>query len=408
VEERPEDGEEGNAEPLSFEEARERLRARGYLDRGVEGAVLKGVSSRSRACGVLLGAAVAATLPRDGPGRPMPSSSRLSPRCPWDGPCSFLWLLLGSLFLALVLVTALGGVAWLRLSPARGPSTPAEMGVVLPSPRFARHGPARPLRRRPLCRVRRPLRGGGRVRRGPGPGFTTALLVSRGKAVLDAPARPASGAGIVASPPWRSCARRGQEPRTSPVATANAHRAIVVGLDGYSDRFLPAGTGLFPRALRIEGPRDPAAFWTSVATGESAAARRGRAGFVRVAGVSAPLRPAAASALYPEASPRSAWRGESRSRRRRARSHGRSRTAPDPVWRELVDDVPRATEAARCSRTISISPRDRGASRGEAWPEEAEPVRPAGAPAAGAGVARLVADAEGWDVSRWPRFARPG
>ena len=80
------------------------------------------------------------------------------------------------------------------------------------------------------------------------------------------------------------------------VVAANARRAVVVAVDGWTG-VPPAPGGA--RATYVKSVRDPAAFWTTVATGESV--RRhgiGSLDLVRVAGVGAPVRPLAGAGLY--------------------------------------------------------------------------------------------------------------
>lgn len=437
MDERPEDGEEGNAEPLSFEDARERLRARGYLDRGVEGAVLKGVlSSRSRARGVLLGAAVAATLLATALAASDAVILSVAAALPVkDGLVLFLWLLLGSLLLALVLVTALGGVAWLRLSSRAGSEhAPAEMGVVLGllaalfgalTALPALYGAA------PLAAVFAVLSVAvavfvaARVARG----LTTALLVSRGKAVLGraravradrlrqsyrtarATGLPGAGIAVVVTVVLLVAffVRRGQEPSDEPlVVTANTHRSIVIGLDGYSDRFLPAGIQPLPAgAPYLKASRDPAAFWTSVATGESA--RRhgvGALDLVRVAGVSAPLRPRGASALYlgkllPALGLARRESVTSAARRVPALWEVAHRAGIPSLAVSWWTTYPAGDGGGTVlSNHLYFAARSGGPLVGEAWPEEAGARAARLVPRRGKeqGVARLVADAEGWDA----------
>ncbi|MBL8111620.1 MAG: hypothetical protein JNK60_01955 [Acidobacteria bacterium] len=422
MEKRPEDAEDGKAEALSFEEARERLRARGYLDRGVEGAVLKGVlSSRSRARGVLNGAAVAATLLATALAASDAVILSVAAALPVkDGLVLFLWLLLGSLLLALVLVAALGGVAWLRLSSRAGSEhAPAEMGVVL-GLLAALFGALTAL---PALDGAAPLAAvfavlsvavavfvAARVARG----LTTALLVSRGKAVLGrarATGLPGAGIAIVATVALLVAffVRRGQEPPDEPlVVTANTRRAIVVGLDGYSDRFLPAATRALPAGTPyLKTSRDPAAFWTSVATGESA--RRhgvGALDLVRVAGVSAPLRPRGASALYlgkvlPALGLARRESVTSAARRVPALWEVAHRAGIPSLAVSWWTTYPAGDGGGTVlSNHLYFAARSGGPLVGEAWPEEAGVRAAKLVPRRGGeqGVARLVADAEGWDA----------
>ncbi len=104
-------------EPLTFEAARERLRERGYLDRGVEGAVLKGaLAARTKARSLLLGAAVGALFLALAVALAETALNTASSSLPVrDAIALFLWLALGSLVVAAVLVSLLVGAAVLRL-----------------------------------------------------------------------------------------------------------------------------------------------------------------------------------------------------------------------------------------------------------------------------------------------------
>ncbi|MGZ6989342.1 MAG: hypothetical protein ACXVH0_10320, partial [Thermoanaerobaculia bacterium] len=80
------------------------------------------------------------------------------------------------------------------------------------------------------------------------------------------------------------------------VVAANARRVVVIGVDGWTES-LP-GEGVAHATYGKEA-RDPAAFWTTVATGESV--RRhgiGSLDLVRIAGVHALVRPLAGAGWY--------------------------------------------------------------------------------------------------------------
>ncbi|MGA7992307.1 MAG: hypothetical protein WCC53_12790, partial [Thermoanaerobaculia bacterium] len=115
--ERPREGAKGTSGvELSLDAARERLREKGYLDRGVEGAVLKGaLAARSRTRALLLGAATGALFLAVAVallGAVLHTVSAALP--PGDGAVLFLWLLAGATALATLLVAALVGLALLR------------------------------------------------------------------------------------------------------------------------------------------------------------------------------------------------------------------------------------------------------------------------------------------------------
>src|SRR5512140_4039659 len=116
--ERPREGakESSSGVELSLAAARERLREKGDLGRGVEGAVLKGaLAARSRTRALLLGAATGALFLAAAvalAGAVLHSvSSALTFR---DTAVLFLWLFGGAAALATLLVAGLVGLALLR------------------------------------------------------------------------------------------------------------------------------------------------------------------------------------------------------------------------------------------------------------------------------------------------------
>ncbi len=295
--------------PLSLDAARERLREKGYLDRGVEGAVLKGaLAARSRTRALLLGAAtgalfLAAALALAGAVLHAVSSA-LPLR---DAAVLFLWLFAGAAALATFLVAGLVGLALLR-ARLRGDADEASTevavafgvlagvaGVVAARPALETAGlpgvvavlAAVALAVLIAVRVARGLAftvfaASGRLllptsRRGRLAGFlaAAAALLAIAAALLFRPAPPPDGALVVA---------------------ANARRVTVVAVDGWTAE-PPAGSGA--RASYAKAVRDPAAFWTTVATGQSA--RRhgiGSLDLVRIAGVGAPVRPLSGAGFY--------------------------------------------------------------------------------------------------------------
>lgn len=301
-----------DAPTLSFEEARERLRARGYLDRGVEGAVLKGaMAARTRARAVVLGAATAALFLAAAFALAetalVAAASWLTPR---DAAVLFLWIFAAALVVASVSVLALVLAAWVRTRRGRNPESAAgELGVAF----GALAGLAGALAARPALEtsgtpgvlavaaaVALSITIAARVARG----VTLAVLVAEGRSVFAARPRHGALAGaallvLVAAAAFLLRARA-LPPDEPLVVEANARRAVVVGVDGWSDAYLPAGTAA-PKSgsAYVKRDVDPAAFWTTVATGE--AARRhgiGSLDLVRLRGVSSPVTPTGGSALY--------------------------------------------------------------------------------------------------------------
>ncbi|MEO7917916.1 MAG: hypothetical protein ABIT01_00505, partial [Thermoanaerobaculia bacterium] len=122
----PEDG------PLSFDEARDRLRARGYLDRGVEGAVLKGaLAARTRARGLVQGASVAVLFLALALAVSETAFLSVAGALPVrDILVLFFWLFFGAALAASGVVLVLVVLAWLRLR-ARGDAdaTSSELAV---------------------------------------------------------------------------------------------------------------------------------------------------------------------------------------------------------------------------------------------------------------------------------------
>src|SRR5258708_2708488 len=115
-------------EPLSFESARDKLREKGYLDRGVEGAVLKGaLAARTRARSLLLGAAVGAVFLAGALALSQAVLLAVASALPFrDGAVLFLWLFLPAFIAAALLVLVLVGVAFARTrgrGDAEGAST---------------------------------------------------------------------------------------------------------------------------------------------------------------------------------------------------------------------------------------------------------------------------------------------
>ncbi len=411
--------------PLSFEAARERLRARGYLDRGVEGAVLRGaLATRTKARSLLFGTAVGAlflalalALVETAINA---ASSSLSPR---DAVVLFLWIAAGSVAVAAVVVLVLVGAALLRV---RGRSDPdavateiaAAFGVVagvgaaaaaVPPLRSAGPGAAAAV----VIALGLAVLVAVRVARG----VTLAALVASGRAVLGSPRRLRQAGLLVALAALVAGAFfwAGRRERAAPeplVVQANGRRTVLVGVDGWSDRYLGEGetfAATFGTAgARYEkAERDPAAFWTTVATAEGAGRHGiGALDLVRIAGVEAPLKPVGTSAFF----------------------LGRVLPALGAARRESVTAaarrVPAVWEIARragiaslvvnwwttypagdgggtvLSNHLFFAARSGASLVGEGWPPEAVARAAALAPRRAEGespLSRLVADAEGLD-----------
>lgn len=411
--------------PLSFEAARERLRARGYLDRGVEGAVLKGaLATRTRAQSLLLGAAVGAFFLALALAVVDTAVNAVSSALPaGDAIVLFLWIATGSVAVAAVIVLLLLGAAFLRVRGRTDADAVAmeiawAFGVVagiggavaaVPALRAAGPGAAAAI----LVALGLAVLLAVRTARG----VTLAALVASGRAAFGSPRRlglagllVALGALAAGAIFW--VARREPSAPGPLVVEANARRAVVVGVDGWSDRYLGEGTtfaATFGRAgaIYVKPERDLAAFWTTVATGEGAARHGiGALDLVRVSGIAAPLKPAGISAFF----------------------LGRVLPALGAARRESATAaarrVPAAWEVARRAGIASLvvnwwttypagdgggtvfsnhlffAARSGASLAGEGWPPEAvarsASLAPRGAPSPGS-LERLVADAAGLD-----------
>ena len=314
--------------PLSFDEARDRLRARGYLDRGVEGAVLKGaLAARTRARGLVQGASVAVLFLALALAVSETAFLSVAGALPvWDIFVLFLWLLFGAALAASAVVLVLVLIAWLRLrtrGDADATSTELAVGFGILA------GVAGALAAIPALDSAGPVAAAGILllvavtvfiafRAARGVAFT--VIWASGKTALASPRRRAGA--VVATLALLAVAAivffvsRRAVPHEEPIVVeANARRIVVVAVDGWSDRYLTvatAGTGgteLPPsrppspaaayRYEKTESELDPAAFWTSVATAEPA--RRhgvGSLDLVRVRGVRSPVRPLGGTEWY--------------------------------------------------------------------------------------------------------------
>ena len=302
--------------PLSFEDARERLRQRGYLDRGVEGAVLKGaLASRTRAR-ALLKAAFLSTLflavALAGAQAVVTAlSSALGPR---DFLVLFGWLLAGASAFGALVVSCLMALAWLRgRSRGAGDQVATEIGIAfglvsggfaamaaVPALEIAGAAGAVAL----VAAVALLVFLSVRIARS----VTLTVLVASGRAVLERPGKKGALAALLLAALAAGGAflgtqgsRRSEGADEPLVVASGSGRIVVIGVDGWSDGFLPAGVA-GPGAAGMPYAKDqldPAAVWTTVATGEGVARHGvGSLDLVRVRGVGVPVKPEAGTGWY--------------------------------------------------------------------------------------------------------------
>lgn len=302
--------------PLSLAEARERLRSRGYLDRGVEGAVLKGaLAARTRTRALAAAALLATVLLALGLALSQAVLVAVASALPpGDAALLFVWLLAAALAAGGAAVSAVMGVAWLRArSRADGELATAEIGAAF----GLLFGALGALGAVPALEAAGPLGAAAvlllvallvlvAVRVARSVAFT--VWVASGRELLGRRRLPgataAVGAALLVLVAGGLLLLRGPSAPDEPlVVTASSTTVCVVAVDGWSDRFLgeaAASDGLESRGLPYEKEsRDPAAFWTTVATGEGV--RRHGVGsleLVRVAGLSAPVTPTAGTGWY--------------------------------------------------------------------------------------------------------------
>jgi hypothetical protein len=304
--------EESSSSPgveLSLDAARERLRERGYLERGVEGAVLKGaLAARTRTQAFLLGAATGAAFLAAAVAFAQTVLHAVSSALPVrDAAVLFFWLFAGAAAIASLVVLALVLLALFR-ARARGDAEEGSTEIAVAFGVLA--GVAGILAARPV------LESAGApaaaavlvvvafavliaVRVARGVAFT--VLAASGRLFVTRPKRTflawalAGGTLVLvgASALFFRVPAVGDAPL---VVAANARRVVVVGVDGWTESLPGEGVA---RATYGKEVRDPAAFWTTVATGESV--RRhgiGSLDLVRIAGVRALVRPLAGAGWY--------------------------------------------------------------------------------------------------------------
>jgi hypothetical protein len=300
---------DGPSSPLSLDAARERLRERGYLERGVEGAVLKGaLAARTRTRAFLLGAATGAAFLAVAVAFAQTVLHAVSSALPLrDAAVLFLWLFAGAAAIASLVVLALVLLALFR-ARARGNAEEGSTEIAVAFGVLA--GVAAILAARPvlesagapaaaavLAVVAFAVLIAVRVARG----LAFTVLAASGRLFVTRPRRTflawalAGGTLVLvgASALFFRVPAVGDAPL---VVAANARRVVVVGVDGWTESLPGEGVA---HATYAKEARDPAAFWTTVATGESV--RRhgiGSLDLVRIAGVRALVRPLAGAGWY--------------------------------------------------------------------------------------------------------------
>ncbi len=294
---------------LSLDAARERLRERGYLDRGVEGAVLKGVlAARTRTRAFLLGAATGAVFLASAVALAQTVLLAVSSALPLrDAAVLFLWLFAGAAAVASLVVLGLGLLALVR-ARARGDAEEGSteiavaFGVVagvagVLAARPALESAGVPAAAAVLLAVAFAVLIAVRVARG----LAFTVLAASGRIFAARPRRTfvawaLAGATLVLvgiSALFFRVPAVGDAPL---VVAGNARRVVVVGVDGWTEN-LPMEGGA--RARYAKEARDPAAFWTTVATGENVKRHGiGSLDLVRISGVRSAVRPLAGTGWY--------------------------------------------------------------------------------------------------------------
>jgi hypothetical protein len=304
--------EESSSSPgveLSLDAARERLRERGYLDRGVEGAVLKGaLAARTRTRAFLLGAATGAAFLAAAVAFAQTVLHAVSSALPFrDAAVLLLWLTAGAAAVASLVVLALVLLALVR-ARAHGDAEEGSTEIAVAFGVLA--GVAGVLAARPalesaglpaatavLAAVAFAVLIAVRVARG----LAFTVLAASGRLFVTRPRRTfvawaLAGGTLVFVGISALFSRVPAAGDTPLVVAANARRVVVVGVDGWTEG-LPEEAAA--RARYAKEARDPAAFWTTVATGESVKRHGiGSLDLVRVVGVRSPVRPLAGAGWY--------------------------------------------------------------------------------------------------------------
>jgi hypothetical protein len=410
--------------PLSFEEARERLRQKGYLDRGVEGAVLKGaLAARTRTRALVKAALVASLFLAAALATAQAIVTALASGLGLlDGLVLFAWLLAGALAFGILAVSCLMGLAWWRGRARRGSDhATTEIGVAfgIVSGCFAALAAAPALEIAGAAGIAVLLAAVGllvflsvRVARS----VTLTVLLASGRGVLERPgkagAAAAAGLALLAAGGafLGSAAGRKGDAGDEPLVVASGRvRVALFAVDGWSDRYLEPGAAGFGAAgtpYRKER-LDPAAVWTTVATGEGVGRHGvGSLDLVRVLGVSAPVKPDAGTAWYlrrllPALRLARLESVTSASRRVPAAWDVAARAGMASLVAGWWTTYPAAGPATVLSNHLYFAARSGAALAGEGWPPEAAAraarlARPVPLPAGE--VERLVADATGLDA----------
>ena len=294
--------------PLSLDAARERLRERGYLERGVEGAVLKGaLAARTRTRAFLLGASTGAVFLAAAVALAQTVLVAVSSALPLrDAAVLFLWLFAGAAVVASLVVLALVFLALLR-ARVRGDAEEGSTEIAVAFGVLA--GVAGILAARPalesagvpaaiavLAAVAFAVLIAVRVARG----LAFTVLAASGRLFVTRPSRTflawaLAGGTLVLVGVSTLLFRVPVVGDAALVVAANGRRVVMVGVDGWTAALPGEGA----RASYVKEARDPAAFWTTVATGESVKRHGiGSLDLVRILGVSAPVRPLAGAGWY--------------------------------------------------------------------------------------------------------------
>lgn len=409
--------------PMSLAEARERLRARGYLDRGFEGTVLKGVvAARTRTRGVVraaiiasallaLALAVAETVSRAAFSRLGPSGTAIL----------FLWLLLGSGLAALLGVGVLLFAAWSLLRLRRdSDAVPTELGVVfgLLAGLLGATAALPALRQGGAWAAAAILASTGllvflavRIARS----LSLTMALTAGKNLLGRHRRTGIISASVLSIGVILAALAAGRPEEPPAAEPllvrpSKARVQIMGVDGWADQLFDSPVRFPADAVVLsysKERRDPAAFWTSIVTAETPRKHGiGAIDLVRLRGVSKPVQPGPASALYltrllPALGMARRETATSAARRVPAAWEIAQRAGIPSVTVNWWTSYPVSPGGATVlSNHLFFAARDRGSLTGEGWPEAdlravTEAFRPAPAPARD--LERLISEASGID-----------
>jgi hypothetical protein len=341
-----------------------------------------------------------------------------------DAAVLFAWLLAGALALGAGVVSVLMGLAWL-LGRARGDGeqVTTEVGIAfgLVSGAFAALAAIPALEIAGATGVAAVLAFVAllvflsvRIARS----VTLTVLVASGRAVLDRPGRPGAAAATAATLALLAVAaafyatapgRHGDGSDEPLVVAASSSRVVVVGVDGWSDRYLADAADAFGEggATWRKERSDPAAFWTTVATGEGTSRHGvGSLDLVRVRGLSVPVKPEAGTGWYlrrllPALRLARLESVTSASRRVPAVWEVAARAGIPAISVGWWTTYPATGPATVLSNHLFFAARSGSSLAGEGWPPEvaarAARLAPASAGKA-AGVDRLVADAVGLDA----------